>query len=111
MRIKTSSALLATVCGAAAILLGGCNPRANHTGFEHQNLNAEDSQVDWIPHTYFRGINSDSFTATKAPEITSTHEVPTTQNPTPVGDNLQHGATNTKAFGRGYQTSTAGPKY
>jgi hypothetical protein len=111
MRIATPAAVAALACVAAGTMLGGCNPRANHTGFEHQNLNLEDSQVDWIPHTYFRSPNSDSFTAFPAPSVTDTNQIARTQNPTPVTANHIHGPTNTIGLGQSYSPVGSQPKH
>ena len=93
-----SLALLAGV----TVALGGCNPRVNHTGIEHGNFSLEGSQVDWIPHTYVRGVNSESFTAYKAPSVTETHQIATTQNPVPITANHIHGPTNTLGLGQSF---------
>ena len=77
------AALPALACATLAFVFGGCNPRSNHTGFEHQNLNLEDSQVDWIPHTYFRGVNSESFTAYRAPSVTEPNAADGQSHPWP----------------------------
>jgi hypothetical protein len=105
------AALPALACATLAFVFGGCNPRSNHTGFEHQNLNLEDSQVDWIPHTYFRGVNSESFTAYRAPSVTETNDIAVTQNPTPLTANHIHGPTNTIGLGQSYSPVASQPKY
>ncbi len=93
---------LVVVLPCAVIALAGCNPRANHTGFEHGDFSLAGSQVDWIPHTYFRGVNGESFTAYKAPSVTSTNAIQTTQNPTPITANHIHGPTNIIGLGQSY---------
>ncbi|MBI1304397.1 MAG: hypothetical protein GC172_11520 [Phycisphaera sp.] len=110
MRQSTVRLGLCAVLSGAAIVLCGCNPRVNHTGIEHGNFSLEGSQVDWIPHTYIRGVNSDSFTAYKAPAVTDTHQIPTTQNPTPITASHIHGPTNTIGLGQAFTPVGEQPK-
>lgn len=110
MRHLTVRHGLVALLAGATIALGGCNPRANHTGFEHGNFSLEGSQVDWIPHTYVRGVNSDSFTAYKAPSVTETNQIPTTQNPIPITANHIHGPTNTIGLGQSFAPIGEQPK-
>jgi hypothetical protein len=97
---------------AGLSLLAGCNPRSNHTGFEHQNLNLEDSQVDWIPHTFFRNPNSGpSFTAYPPSNlVTEDHDLARVHNPVPVTASHIHGPTNTIGFGQAFRPVDQAPR-
>ena len=110
MRHSTVRHGLAAVLAVATVAALGCNPRANHTGIEHGNFSLEGSQVSWIPHTYPRGVNSESFTAYKAPLVTETNQIPVTQNPTPITANHIHGPTNTIGLGQSFAPIGEQPK-
>lgn len=111
MRMKKTRIAMAAfgACALTAGLAGCTSPHANHTGIEHQNLNLEDSQVDWVPHTYLRSPNSESFTAYPARSVTETNNIERTQNPTPITANHIHGPTNTIALGQSYTPTSAQP--
>ncbi len=102
MRQSKTQCCLIGCLATTAFALCGCNPRANHTGIEHGDFSLAGSQVDWIPHTYIRGVNSQSFTGYEAPSVTQTNQIPTTQNPTPLTSNHIHGPTNTIGLGQSY---------
>ncbi len=54
---------------------------------------------------------SKSFTAFPAPSVTATHDLNTTQNPTPVTPAHIYGPTNEIGLGQGYRTINSQPGF